>query len=543
MRLRVWAALAVVAIGTGVGATTTPEQGGATPASPAEQVADLSAPGAPVVIDGEPILNVRGISVYPAERRAADLAAAIRKLAADASVNEASLTLDHQANVTWILANGRHLLGVLDEDAALENIDRRILADLYRARIAQAITRYRDARRPAVLWANTVRAIGATLGLIAVAWIGWRLVRALRSRLERRYHPRLQDVRISSFRLFGADQLWFWLAGLMNVVWALVVVTLTFGYLEYTLGLFPWTRGTASGLLALSIQPIQTVGQDLLDAIPDLVFLFVLFLVMRYVLRLTRLFFASVADGSVTLGHFDADWAWPTYRLVRLAIFALAVVIAYPYVPGSHTEAFKGVTIFVGILFSLGSSSFIGNTIAGYSLTFRRAFHVGDVVRIAEHVGEVTEIRLMVTHLRTPHNEEVVVPNSQIVATEVVNLSRWARERGLILQATVGIGYDTPWRQVEAMLLEAARRTPGLLTAPAPFVLQTALGDCAVKYELNAYCDAPKRLRLLYADLYRQILDVFNEYGVQIMTPSYEDDPEKPKVVPKDQWHAAPAQE
>ena len=150
-------------------------------------------------------------------------------------------------------------------------------------------------------------------------------------------------------------------------------------------------------------------------------------------------------------------------------------------------------------------------------------------------------MRLLVTHLRTPKNEEVIVPNSTIVGTEVVNYSSMAKARGLILHTTVGIGYETPWRQVEAMLIEAARRTAGLLRDPAPFVLQTELGDFCVTYEINAYCDTPQRMRLLYAELHRNILDVFNEYGVQIMTPAYEGDPEQPKVVPKEQWYTAPA--
>jgi small-conductance mechanosensitive channel len=227
---------------------------------------------------------------------------------------------------------------------------------------------------------------------------------------------------------------------------------------------------------------------------------------------------------------------------VRILVVALAVVVAYPYIPGSNSEAFKGVSLFMGIIFSLGSSSLIGNLIAGYSMTYRRAFKLGDRVRIGQHVGEVSQMRLMVTHLRTPKNEEVVVPNSVILGAEVVNYSSLAREQGLILHTTVGIGYETPWRQVEAMLLEAATRTKGLLSQPPPFVLQTLLGDFCVTYEINAYCDTPHSMAGLYAELHRNILDVFNEYGVQIMTPAYENDTEQPKIVPVDQWYAAPAQ-
>jgi small-conductance mechanosensitive channel len=183
----------------------------------------------------------------------------------------------------------------------------------------------------------------------------------------------------------------------------------------------------------------------------------------------------------------------------------------------------------------------IGNLVAGYSLVYRRAFRLGDRIRIGEHIGEVTDTRLLVTHLRTDKNEEVVIPNSQIINSSVVNYSTLARDGRLLLYARVGIGYETPWRQVEAMLRMAAGRTEGVLKSPAPFVLQIALGDFAVTYEVNVYCDNAPAMLELYASLYRHILDVFNEYGIQIMTPAYRGDPAQPKLVPPEHWYSAPA--
>jgi small-conductance mechanosensitive channel len=189
----------------------------------------------------------------------------------------------------------------------------------------------------------------------------------------------------------------------------------------------------------------------------------------------------------------------------------------------------------------VGSSATIANLIAGYTMTYRRAFRVGDRIKIGDTMGDVTEMRLQVTHLKTIKNEEVIVPNSTILNSEVVNYSSLARRGGLILHTRVGIGYETPWRQVEAMLLQAAARTPGLMTEPPPFIRQQALGDFAITYELNVYTDDAQAMNQIYTGLHRNILDVFNEYGVQIMTPAYEGDPERPKVVPKDQWFSAPA--
>jgi small-conductance mechanosensitive channel len=314
-----------------------------------------------------------------------------------------------------------------------------------------------------------------------------------------------------------------------------------FVYLEFVLSLFPWTRPLARRLVAIVVDPLRTLATGLLDAVPNIIFLVILFYAVRYALKMIRLFFGAIAEGRITPASFERDWAWPTYRIVRILVVAFAVVIAYPYIPGSDTEAFKGVSLFLGVIFSLGSTSVIANVIAGYTMTYRRAFHIGDRVKIGDHVGDVVEQRLLVTRLRTPKNEEVVIPNSVILNGEVVNYSALARTEGVILHTTVGIGYETPWRQVEAMLLQAAERTPGLPKAPAPFVLQLALGDFCVTYQLNVHCDAPQQMAQLYSALHRNILDVFNEYGVQIMTPAYEGDPAQPKVVPKDQWYAAPA--
>jgi small-conductance mechanosensitive channel len=250
-------------------------------------------------------------------------------------------------------------------------------------------------------------------------------------------------------------------------------------------------------------------------------------------LKFIRLVFSSIENGTITIGGFDPDWAKPTYRLFRIFVVAFAVVVAFPYIPGSNTQAFKGVSLFIGLVFSLGSTSIIGNMISGYTLTYRRVFKPGDRVKIGDHVGDVQESRLLVTYLRTIKNEVTAVPNSSIVNAAVVNYSSLAQTKGLILHTSVGIGYETPWRQVEAILFEAAARTPGLLREPKPFVHEKELRTFDVEYQLNVYCDRPNSTASVYAALHRNILDLCNEYGVQIMTPAYESDPKDAKVVAK----------
>jgi small-conductance mechanosensitive channel len=233
----------------------------------------------------------------------------------------------------------------------------------------------------------------------------------------------------------------------------------------------------------------------------------------------------------------------PTFRIFRIFIIAFAVIVAYPYIPGSQSLAFKGVTVFIGILFSLGSSSFIGNLIAGYSMTYRKAFRKGDRIQVDDKIGIVEDQSLMVTRLRSLKNEEIVIPNSILLNSLIVNYNARAKDLGLILHTIVGIGYETPWRQVDAMLKLAADRTEGLLKDPPPFVLKKSLGDFAINYEINAYCREVNNYNQIYSRLHQNILDVFNENNVQIMTPAYEGDPEIPKVVPQDQWNTPLAKE
>jgi len=536
MRQRVRLQVALLAVTVGW-LTPAPARAQAPPPQPP----DTPVAQAPVVVDGVTLFSVRGITAFPADRRASEISAAIRRLARDSSFGTNSLTLSEQPTDTSILANGQRLMRVFDEDAALESIDRRTLAEGIRASILTAIERYREDRRPTVLIRYTLLALGATLLLAAGAFVGRRIIIPVQASIQGRYQHRVKDIGIQSFRVLRAEQLWSAVSGVLGFAWGVSLAAAFFVYLRFVLGEFPWTRGVANNLSALVLGPVGQIGSSFLASLPNLFFLAILFVITRYGVKMLRLFFDSVASGAVQLKNFEREWAEPTYKLTRLAIVAFAVAVAYPYIPGSNTDAFKGVTLFIGVIFSLGSSSLIGNIISGYTMTYRRTFHVGDVVQIGQYLGEVVEMRMLVTHLRTPKNEEVIVPTSSIVGGEVVNYSSMARTRGLILHTNVGIGYETPWRQVEAMLIEAAGRTEGLLKSPPPFVNQTALGDFAITYEINVHCDAPIRMRALYSELHRNILDVFNEYGVQIMTPAYEGDPEVPKIVPKEQMYTSPA--
>jgi len=497
---------------------------------------------ADVVIDGELVMRVRGTASFPAERRAAEIKQRIIAIARDARVPADAITIKEGDERTTLAIGSQHIVDLLDADAALEEINRHVLAGALKNRIVETIAAYRRDRSPDVLLEKGVYAIAAiavSAGLIVVVWLGFHRLADL---LDRRLQRQIKELEAKSARLIRARSLTGLLRGLIKlVVLGLVVLTLYLS-INYVLGLFPWTRGAADLLFGLILDPLKEIGTGVLATIPDLIRLVILYLVTRYVLKMIHGFFAGIDNGHVKLPSFERDLAWPTYRIVRLLVVAFAVVMAYPYIPGSDSEAFKGISVLLGLVISLGSSSIIGNIIAGYSLIYRRPFKVGDRVKIAGTIGEVTEIRVLTTRLRSLKNEDVVIPNTAVLNGEVINYSTLARERGLILHTTVGIGYETPWRQVEAMLKQAAERTSGLLNKPRPFVLQQALGDYAVTYEINAHCNDPNNMMQIYSALHRNILDIFNEYGVAIMTPSYVADPSEPKLVPKDQWYAPPAQ-
>ena len=530
--------LAPALVTEGAGAASTVTQ------RPATNPSDIDAPDddrAAVKLDGQILFQVRGIPAYPAKERARSISKRVEEIAADRSVAVESLRVVDLEDRTRIVLGDRLAVVFVDIDGAAEGVSRQLLAERALINIKAAIASYRNDRSPRALLLNTLYALGATV-LLAIVLLAIRgAFRRLDQLAARRLRSRIESLEAQSHQIVQAGQLRTALQSLLKGLYVLAVLVPSYLFLQFVLGLYPWTRPLAARLLSIFLDPLQAMGAGILESLPGIAFVVILVLLTRYVLRLARLYFEGIERGTLTLNRFDREWALPTYKIARMLVIAFAVVVAYPYIPGSSSEAFKGVSILLGVMFSLGSSSVIANLMAGYTMIYRRAFKVGDRISLDNLTGFVTETRLMVTHLRTIKNEEIVVANSAILNSHVINYSTLAATRGLILHTTVGIGYETPWRQVEAMLLVAAERTPGLLKDPAPFVLQTSLGDFAVSYELNAYCNDPRAMGRLYTAMHQNVLDIFNEHGVQIMTPAYEGDPGAPKVVPKEQWYLSPA--
>jgi small-conductance mechanosensitive channel len=511
-----------------------------TPAPPKTQEANPQ--GYPVTLGDQTLFYIREVKGFPAESRAKAIDERIKKVAEDPHIPITSVTTSaYEQPATFIMIGNEVLMAVLEGDALAESRPQQEIAAEYSQKIKTSIEKYRAERSFKNIATAALFTLIATLVLIAILYLINKVYHRGGAKIQAWLDSKKVHIGIQTFEVVRAERVRVLLVGGLRMIQVFIILLIIYAYLHLSLSFFPWTKGFASQLFDYILGPLRTIGSAVWATIPGLIVLAIIILITLYILKLMRLFFNEVEKGIIVLKGFYPEWAKPTYRICRLLVIAFAAVVAFPYIPGSGSSAFKGISIFFGVLFSLGSTSFVANILGGYSITYRRVFRVGDRVKIADFVGDVVDMRLSVTHLKTIKNEVITVPNSMIVNSHVINYSSLAREKGLILHTTVTIGYDTPWRQVHALLLMGAERTSGLLREPPPFILETSLDDFYVRYELNVYTDKPLEMPDIYSELHQNIQDAFNEYGVQIMSPSYRFDPDRPKVVPKDKWYAAPA--
>lgn len=353
--------------------------------------------------------------------------------------------------------------------------------------------------------------------------------------LMHRHSSRLQ---VGGTRLLEAMSIYLVLARLLGLLCWMIVFLLTYEWLSFVLRRFPFTRPWGESLNGYLIDLATYILDAVVGAIPGVVIALCIFLIACGVSAFSKSLVERLAV-SGSIGWLSLETVQPTTRLTALAIWLFAFAMAYPYLPGADTEAFKGLSVLIGLMISLGASSVVGQA-AGLILTYTRTLRVGEFVRIGEHEGTVTELGMFTTAIRTGQGEVLTIPNTMITGAVTKNYSRMVQGPGYLVDTTVTIGYDTPWRQVEAMLLEAAARTPGVVSAPSPKVFQTALSDF---YRLVAHAvpAEPKSRAELLTALHANIQDVFNEHAVQIMSPHYVGDPEQAKWVPREQWFTPPA--
>ena len=383
--------------------------------------------------------------------------------------------------------------------------------------------------------------LGTGIAIAAAAGVLW-LGRRLRERAKRWIQRTEAAASQGSVRhlLTGVRIVGDWL---LRILVAIALFLVAEEWLRFVLGQFGFTRPWADAMTGWMLDLLRGWGHSIAGALPGLFAAILIFLLARLLTHTVSLTFRGVAEGRFQLFGIDQVLAEPTRKLVNVVIWLFALAMAYPYLPGSDTDAFKGLSVLVGLMVSLGASGIVGQAAGGFTILYSRTMSVGDYVRSGEVEGVVLQIGLFTTRLRTIAGVEVSIPNNVVLSGQLHNFSRHPDGPGMWMETGVTIGYDTPWRQVHRLLLTAASRTPGVAREPAPFVLQTALSDFYVDYRLRVRVDDPLRRFAVLSELHAQIQDTFNAAGVQIMSPNYEADPDRPKLVPREHWDGLPVPE
>jgi small-conductance mechanosensitive channel len=477
--------------------------------------------GVPVELEGKTLFLVRiNFKTDTASQIAYKLTERIKKLAQDPTFNAQSITVRDTPLGSDIMAGDQVIVPIWAFAAKVEGRPHEELARDYAEKIRQAIVTYQQEHSLQALVFAALKTLAALIIIILLFLVLLRVVRRINRAIWSA--QRIPAVKFGNFEFFTAHRIKALLVGSVKIFRLLAALLLFYALLHLGLSFFPWTHKYAVMLYESLIDALTVIGGAIWDQTPSVIFLIILILITRYVLKTLRFIFAQVEAGKITFPGVDAEVAPITYKIIRILVIAFATVIAYPFIPGSDSAAFKGISIFLGVLFSLGSTSAVANLVAGISLTYTRSFREGDVIKVGDAMGVVLERKLYVTRIKTYKNQIITIPNGNILTHHVTNLSQAAKEGdGLILHTSITIGYDVPWETIHALLIDAAAATKNILKSPPPFVLQTGLSDFYVAYELNAYTDAPEIMPRIYSELHQNIQNKFNEAGVEIMSPHY----------------------
>jgi small-conductance mechanosensitive channel len=479
-------------------------------------------PATNVTVGDQTLFPIRTrLGPFSAEDRAKAASTKLERLMKDVSVSSNAITVDEHETSSDIVAGEVIIMTVTDPDAAAAGLSRSTLANNNVQQMRAALMKVRSEYTYKSLMEGALYAALATLVLISVLIAFRFFFPKLYGAIERRRGTSIRTLKIQSLELLSAARITETLTQCARLARFGVTLLLFYFYVPLVFSFFPWTRTFGATLLAYVLTPIGKGWNAFVSYLPSLLVLLVVVVFSYFAIRAVRFFFTEIDRGTISWPGFYPEWAMPTYKIVQLLILAFALVVMFPYLPGSDSPAFKGISIFLGVLFSLGSSSAVANVIAGVILTYTRAFKIGDRVQIADTVGDVMGKTLLATHVKTIKNVYITIPNSLVLGSHIINFSASAEGQPLILHTGVTIGYDAPWRQIHALLISAAAATPGILPEPKPFVLQTSLDDFYVAYEINAYTDQSSRMALIYSDLHQNIQDKFNEAGVEIMSPHY----------------------
>jgi small-conductance mechanosensitive channel len=495
---------------------------------------------ATLVYANRPIVQFRASAAWgtPATRAAAAVHVIDRLVDEDPRARVATTSVGEARIVSL---GDRAAFAILPQDVDLlegETIDSKAAAAA--TRLQTAFDEAVELRNPSRLLRSGALALAATLLYLALLWLLRRTHRASATRLSRGTERQLERLPGGEI-ILRTSYAPLVVRRASSVVSLLLFVLLTNMWLTFVLRRFPYTRPWGESLRTAVLSQLLSVGSQIASALPGLLAILVIVLITRFLVRLTTRLFEAVEQGRLSIPGIYPETVAPTRRIVDALLWLFALILSYGYLPGSESDAFKGVSVFVGLIISLGSTGIMNQVMSGLTITYSRSLRVGDFVKVDDIEGTVTHLGTLATKIKTPRREEVTIPNAVVVSSATTNYSRHAQDEGVFVPTSLTIGYDTPWRQVQALLLLAAARTPGLRREPAPVVRQTALQDFYVQYTLLVCVEEPNLRATVLDTLHANILDAFNEYGVQIMSPNYEADPSGPKVVTKNDWYAAPA--
>ncbi len=481
-----------------------------------------STPGVPVILFEDTIFRIYArIGPFGPSERATNLAGKIEALVDQKSFDQELLILNRNEE-SYDLMHGEVILFSLSHrDAAWYNDNAETVCEELRQAILKSVEAYQEENS---LWTNLIRA-GELIIVLVLFFLFLRYLNRgffrLNQWLKKKLQPYLTGHSIKNYEVLSKEheeQLLTWAFRSLRWITLIIVAYL---FLPAVFSIFPATQSIANTLIGYIIDPLKSFFGGLIAYIPELITIIVIVFIARYFIRFLAFLSEEITTGKLEIPGFYPDWAAPTLNLLKIIVYAFTFVVIFPYLPGSGSPVFQGVSVFFGLLISLGSSSAIGNIIAGLVITYMRAFKIGDRVKIGETSGEVLEKTMLVTRIRTIKNEDVTIPNSAILNGSTINYSSSAHSKGLILNTSITIGYDVPWRKVHELLIGAAEKCEAIHQEPKPFVLQTALEDFYVNYQINAYTHQAEKAALIYSELHANIQDAFNEAGIEILSPHY----------------------
>lgn len=461
------------------------------------------------------------IGSFSANDRAKVIDERIRALTGDLKFNPDSLTLSEDENGMIIRWNDLMLMTINDNDAIWMNIDKNELAEQYLSIIKDCITQYRKDNSLKELLIDFSLAF-LILIVLVILIIGLnKLFSALKFRILKDRTRKFKGVYIKNYELISGKQIIRFLWGIADFIKWLTILIVVYLALPLLFNLFPATEGYAPILIDYFIRPLKKIGAAVVASVPNVITIVIIITIFKYTLKLLNYFAIEIHKGELAINGFYREWAMPTYQILKVLLLAFMLIVVFPYLPGSESPIFKGVSVFIGVIFTFGSTGAISNIVAGLVLTYMRSFSLGDRIKIGDVVGDVIEKNLLVTRIRTIKNEVISVPNSQVMNSHTTNYSMDDLGNGLIVHAEITISYDTPWQKVHELAKKAALNVQYIEKTPEPFVFQLTLNEFYVTYQINAYTKHPNLQAVIYSELNKEILDVFHGADVELLSFHY----------------------